>query len=155
MELLRAVLRTQNKNEVFVQTASQSGTTRATFGCSNCYRIRRRLIFLRRRKIYCYRSPCGTQNKNLRVPIVGLIKMEQSASTECSICQETPKQKNCISLFNCGHLFCIKCISNWVVFKKQFMVQHTCPNCRTEIMDIDVWFCIHYQFNKVNNIIVS
>jgi len=66
----------------------------------------------------------------------------------CSICHEITKEKESISLFNCGHTFCIKCISHWVISRKK-SIEHTCPNCRTEITEVDIWFCMHYESVKL------
>ena len=61
-------------------------------------------------------------------------------SNECSICHNIVKQK--ISLTNCKHEFCIKCLQQWIDIKK------ICPYCRTNVSEIDIEKCYRYQLDN-------
>ena len=61
-------------------------------------------------------------------------------SEDCSICHNVIKQK--ISLTNCKHEFCIKCLQQWMDIKT------ICPYCRTDVSDIDVQKCYKYQLDN-------
>lgn len=47
----------------------------------------------------------------------------------CAVCFEKVKKGNKQQLLNCGHKFCVKCISRWL----QTNQHPTCPTCRTPI----------------------
>jgi hypothetical protein len=48
---------------------------------------------------------------------------------DCGVCLDTIQQKNTV-LLGCGHSFCKKCISTWVI-EKSFA--STCPMCREPV----------------------
>lgn len=47
----------------------------------------------------------------------------------CAVCFEQVKKGHKQQLLNCGHKFCVKCISRWL----QTTQQPSCPTCRTPI----------------------
>lgn len=47
----------------------------------------------------------------------------------CTVCFEKVRKGDKQQLLNCGHKFCVKCITKWL----QTNHQPSCPNCRTPI----------------------
>ena len=47
----------------------------------------------------------------------------------CAVCFEQVKKGQKQQLLNCGHKFCVKCITKWL----QTNHQPSCPTCRTPI----------------------
>ena len=47
----------------------------------------------------------------------------------CAVCFEKVRKGDKQQLLNCGHKFCVKCISRWL----QGNHQPSCPTCRTPI----------------------
>ena len=45
----------------------------------------------------------------------------------CCICQLIPYSETAVEEENCGHLFCITCLNNWLQKKKE------CPFCKETI----------------------
>ncbi len=61
-----------------------------------------------------------------------LAKKKLEETVDCSICQESPKIKDCI-LTECNHYFCRGCWDNWMNAVRS---NKDCPNCRTIMPEI-------------------
>jgi hypothetical protein len=64
--------------------------------------------------------------------LLNKIDIENQEITDCTICLIGPKNKEIWRKLNCGHIYHIKCIDNWI---NKNIVNPTCPNCRTNIFN--------------------
>jgi hypothetical protein len=58
---------------------------------------------------------------------------------DCSICKEPVETGQTINLKQCGHIFCITCLSEWVTSNTLSGRNTTCPMCRAELITCSRW----------------
>lgn len=73
----------------------------------------------------CKKRCCAKTKSGLRCKIKGGDRCYIHSTDTCSICLDKCNRK--VKL-KCNHSFCKSCIYNW------FIVNDTCPNCRTECL---------------------
>ena len=72
------------------------------------------------------------QEPNEITKVISKKKLEETCPEECSICRDTPKNKDSICT-ECNHYFCKPCWSSWINAERS---NKSCPNCRKDMPKI-------------------
>jgi hypothetical protein len=68
---------------------------------------------------------------------ISVIKLLESETCTCDICEEEEVEINDMSVLKCGHAFCTECVDN--MFNIRRANSFPCPHCRKEIKKEDVY----------------
>lgn len=83
-------------------------------------------------RTYVYTPQQQHQNPLEKTKVISKKKLEESCPEECSICRDTPKNKDSICT-ECNHYFCKPCWSSWMNAERS---NKSCPNCRKDMPKI-------------------
>jgi hypothetical protein len=91
----------------------------------------------------------------IHTPIVAPIKISHNAhipwkDSQCSICYDHLKKKSIVKT-ECGHIYCVGCISEYmynVRFKECEQRQINCPYCRSDVYTLFTNHIVNFEIIK-------
>jgi len=83
-------------------------------------------------RTYVYTTRQQRENPLEKTKVISKKKLEETCPEECSICRDTPKNKDSICT-ECNHYFCKPCWSSWINSERS---NKSCPNCRKDMPKI-------------------
>jgi hypothetical protein len=100
--------------------------------------------------IYCSCCCCNNNKEKIEYILISdNSKDNKNISFECPICLEDKPNTEMITT-NCGHNYCIKCIKEYFISKKN---PYNCAYCRTKIENISMVSKYYYMEFKLYNIL--